>query len=164
MWVAIDFPRFKAEFLPSPDYVAWRRDNRVFQQIAASSNGVTPMVLSGPEPAEVTTKRVSSSFLATLQVAPALGRSFTRQEELPNGPKAVILSDRFWRAHFGARPGILGHAITLDGKPYTVVGVLPPSFVFPFEGKIDALTPMSLSPTASHHDRGFYFTAAIGAP
>src|SRR5579875_2208009 len=103
VWVAIHFPDIKAEFLPSPDYVVWRRDNRVFSQLAATqANGPQPMVLNYPEPAEVHVARVSFNFLSALGIAPAIGRAFMPQEELPNGPKSVLLTNSFWRKHFGA--------------------------------------------------------------
>jgi predicted permease len=149
MWVGIRFSNIKTESLDSPDYLMWRRDNTVFEGLAAyATNG--GMVLRSPEPAEVIFASVSFNFLRTLGVVPALGREFLPQEELPNGPKAVILTDRCWRTHFHSDPGVLSRVITMDGQPYTVVGVLPASFVFPTDAKIDVLTTASLSP-ATHH-------------
>jgi len=162
-WVSIEFPSFKAEFLPSPDYVAWRRDNRVFQQLGATqAHSGNSMILSGVDPVEVHGWGVSANFLETLSIAPALGRGFTAQEELPNGPRAIILANAFWRSHFKARLSIVGESVVLDGQTYTVAGVLPASFVFPFDGKLDLLTTLPVSPTASHHDRAMMAWAAIG--
>ncbi|HTS48209.1 MAG TPA: ABC transporter permease [Bryobacteraceae bacterium] len=154
LWVAIDFPTTKAEFVPSPDYVAWRRDNRVFEQLAAAQAhfGGT-MILTDEQPTEVRAWGVSFNFLSTFGVNPALGRTFRPEEELPNGVKAVMLSGAFWREHFHADPQIVGRAILLDGQSYTVAGVLPSGFVFPVDVKIDMLTTLPVSPTASHHDR-----------
>lgn len=90
------------------------------------------MALTGVgEPQVVHAQRVSANFLDTLGVAPALGRSFLPAEDRTGGPDVVMLSTRLWRRRFGANPAILGHAITLAGKPYTVVGILPPRFDFP---------------------------------
>ncbi len=163
VWVSVRFPNAaKTEYLPSPDFVAWRRDNRVFDQLAATGPGSYPMIFSGTQPTEIVAKRVSANFLDTLRVTPILGRSFTLHEELPNGPKAIILTDHLWRTQFAARREILGKSITLDGQPYTVIGILSPSFVFPLEGKLDALTPLSISPAATHHDRAMFVWSAIG--
>ncbi len=162
-WVAIRFPDIKAAFVPSPDYVAWRRENRVFEQLGATqAGGNTLMVMNSPEPAEVHAARVSFNFLATFAVTPALGRDFTPQEELPNGPKAVLLTDRFWRQHFHSIRKVTGQVITLDGQPYTIAGVLPSSFVFPMDVKVDLLTTLPVSPVASHHDRSMATWAVFG--
>lgn len=93
VWLGVAFPSVHGEFLPSPDYVAWRRDNRVFQQLAATQAGIGgTMILGGSNPTEVHVVRVSANFLDALAVTPALGRNFTAQEELPNGPRAVLLT------------------------------------------------------------------------
>lgn len=154
LWVAIDFPSIKNQFLPSPDYVVWRRDNRVFEQLGASP--AIPgfrMILSGQEPVEAQAWRGSFNFLATFGASPALGRAFRPEEELPNGPKAVILTDSFWRNHFHSDGRIVGRAITLDGQNYTVVGVLPRTFAFPADVKVDILITLPVDPGVTHHDR-----------
>ena len=90
------------------------------------------MALTGVgEPEIVHAQRVTSNFLSILGVAPALGRSFLPAENRIGGPNVVMLSTRLWRRRFGANPAILGHAITLAGTPYTIIGVLPPRFDFP---------------------------------
>src|ERR1035441_7707790 len=130
VWVGIRYPGIDFEFLPSPDYVAWRRDNRVFQNLAATQVTLSSsMLLGGSDPAEVHAGRVSANFLDTFAVTPALGRTFRAEEELPNGPKAVVLTDQFWRDRFHGRRDVLGSVITLDGLPYAVIGVLPRSFI-----------------------------------
>jgi len=164
-WVGMRFPSLAIpwEFVLSPDYVVWRRDNRSFQQLAATqANGSNIMLRGGTEPIEVHVGRVSSNFLATFATAPALGRDFLPQEELPGGPKAVLLTDRFWRDEYHTRRDAVGSAITLDGQPYTVAGVLPPSFVFPMDVKLDLLTTLPVSPAAAHHDRSMSTWAVFG--
>ena len=163
MWVSIQFPSMKTEFLPSPDYVAWRRDNHVFEKLAATQAFAgESMLLGGPKPTEVQVVRVSSNFLATLGLHPALGRDFAPGEELPNGPKAVLISNSLWRTRFTANREVTGHTIVLDGKPYTVAGVLPVSFVFPMDVKVDVMATLPVSPTASHHDRSMSMWAVYG--
>ena len=152
VWVAIRFPSVGSEFVLSPDYVAWRRDNHLFQELAATQatfDGV--MLLGGPDPTEVRAGRVSANFLDAFAITPALGRTFRPEEELPNGPKAVWLTNQFWRDHFHSRRDVIGSVITLDARPYTIAGVLPQSFVYPVDVKIDLLTTLPVSPTASHN-------------
>jgi hypothetical protein len=86
LWVSVHFPG--REFLLSPDYVAWRRDNHVFDQLAATqaSDGDN-MILNGSDPAEVNARRVSFNFLSALGVSPLLGRSFTPKKSFPTAPK-----------------------------------------------------------------------------
>jgi predicted permease len=161
VWVAIRYD--KMEFVPSPDYVEWRRDNRVFQALGATQASLgNIMVLGGPDPAEVHAAKVSANFLDVFATAPALGRTLRAEEELPNGPKAVLLTNRFWRDHFHGRRDVAGSVITLDSQPYTVIGVLPQSFIYPADVKIDLITTLPVSPTASHRDRTMYTWAVFG--
>ena len=161
-WVGIRFPG-GGEFLPSPDYVAWRRDNQAFQQLAATqASGGGVMVLGGENPGEIRAVRVSANFLDTFAITPAAGRGFRPEEELPNGPNTALLSDQLWRDHFHAQPGILGSTIPLDGQPYTVIGILPPSFAFPMDVRVDVLTTLTVSPSASHRDPSMSTWDAFG--
>jgi putative ABC transport system permease protein len=163
VWVAIRDPSIGLEFLPSPDYVAWRRDDHVFQDLAATQASFSStMLLGGPDPVEVHAGRVSANFIDTFAVTPALGRTFRPDEELPNGPKAVLLTNQFWRDRFQGRRDVLGAVITLDGQPYAVIGVLPRAFIYPVDVKIDLLTTLPVSPTASHRDRSMSTWAAFG--
>jgi putative ABC transport system permease protein len=163
VWVGIRFPGFGFEFVPSPDYVAWRRDSRVFQDLAATQASLSStMVLGGSDPAEIQAGRVSANFLDTFAVTPAVGRPFRAEEELPNGPKAVLLTNRFWRDRFHGRRDVLGSVIKLDGQPYTIIGMLPQSFVYPADVKVDLLTTLPVSPTASHRDRSMSTWAVFG--
>ena len=153
-WVTIHFPGMGSNIVPSPEYVAWRRDNKTFQQLAATQvNFSNVMILSGPDPAEVHGAHVSANFFDTFGVTPAIGRTFQAEEELPNHPKAAILMNQFWRDHFHSRRDVIGSTIVLDGQPFTIAGVMAPSFVCPADVKVDVLVTMNLSPTASHRDR-----------
>jgi len=163
LWIAVRFPSMKTEFLASPDYVAWRRGNHVFEELAATqAGGGQAVLLNGPEAAQVHAVRVSSNFLATLGIRPTLGRDFQPDEELPDGPKAVLLSDGLCRQWFHARMGMAGQTIVLDGQPYTVAGVLPSSFIFPMDVRVDVITTLPISPTASHRDREMSTWAVYG--
>jgi len=163
VWLGIRFSSMGIDFLPSPDYVAWRRDNRTFQGLAATqAHFGTTMVLGTSDPAQVSAGRVSANFLDVFAVTPAFGRSFRPEEELPNGPKAVLLMYPFWRDHFHSRRDIVGSAIALDGQPYSVAGILPQSFVYPVDVKVDLLTTLPVSPTAGHRDRSMFTWAVFG--
>ena len=154
MWVGVRFSRMQMEFLASPDYVAWRRDNRVFESLAATqARGGETMLLNGPNAQEVHAVKVSSNFLSTFGIKPALGRDFAASEELPDGPKAVMLSNQMWRHHFQGQASVVGQTVRLNGDSYVVAGVLPESFVYPMDVPLDVMTTLPISPVASHHDR-----------
>jgi predicted permease len=93
--------------------------------------GVGDNLLSGKgEPERLSGVPVSDNFFDVLGVPFALGRTFTAEECTWNGPKAVILAHGFWQRRFNSDPSIVGTALTINNEPYTVVGVLSPSFDF----------------------------------
>ncbi len=83
---------------------------------------------SGSLPEKVTQGLVSPRFVQTFGVAPAIGRDFTSAEQHFGGPRATILSDRYWRRRFNADPSAIGRAVYFGKSGYTIVGVMPPSF------------------------------------
>lgn len=99
--------------------------------------------------------RVSSKYFDVLGIPPQMGRSFTREEDRPNGPAVVVLSNQLWRTTFHSDPHIIGRTILLKGAPYTVVGVLAYGAESPWqspvgrrtEGQIDLWTPLQPSTT-----------------
>jgi putative ABC transport system permease protein len=110
-----------------PNFEAWRSRARSFDRIAAMVP--LPATIAGGSSAEhVMGAEVSPGYFEMLGVAPALGRTFAAREERDGGADVVVLSDGFWRSHFGADPRVVGRALRLDGRPHTVVGVMPPSF------------------------------------
>ncbi|HEY6972106.1 MAG TPA: ABC transporter permease [Candidatus Angelobacter sp.] len=102
------------------------RDHAPSVQAAAyklTSNGVN--LQAGASIRYVHEQRVSAEYFDVLAIHPILGSVFTHEEDLPDGPKAVLLSYELWNSVFNADPEILGKTILLKGEPYTVVGVLP---------------------------------------
>lgn len=101
----------------------------VYSDVAAYASG--GLNLDDPErPLRVRAGVVTASFFATLGVQPVRGRAFTEEEGRPSGPRAVILSHGLWRTHFGGAE-VLGRNVTVHGRPYTIVGVMPAGFMFP---------------------------------
>ena len=106
------------------------RDAHPFQAVGAFQNDSFNLTGAG-EPSVHDGFRASAEFFPALGISPALGRTFTTEEDQPGQEYEVILSDRLWRERFGADRGILGRAVRLNGHAYTVVGVMPAGFVFP---------------------------------
>ncbi|MEZ4416437.1 MAG: ABC transporter permease [Gemmatimonadota bacterium] len=79
----------------------------------------------------ITAAAVSPEYLEALRVTPQIGRTFTAAESRPGAERVVLMGDEFWRTHFGADPGALDRALTLDGQAYRIVGVLPRGFDMP---------------------------------
>jgi predicted permease len=123
-----------------PDFFDLRQRAQSFSAMAAISP-IWNDILTGAGPTErLETLYVSASFFPMLGAQPEIGRTFTAAEDngLKGAPVAV-LSHAFWERRFGARHDILGHAITLGGAPYTVIGVLPAGFRYlgePLAGRV----------------------------
>jgi len=96
------------------------------QEDIALTGTAEPEVLSGVH--------VSASYLQILGVAPVLGRGFLPQEDSPSGASVVMISSELWRRRFGGDARIAGKTAVLGAVPYTIIGVLPPHFRFPFSG------------------------------
>ena len=129
------------EMGPAPasylNYLDYRAGNSSFDAVAATA--LTNLVVTGKGEAErVAVEWHSDNLLPMLGVAPALGRNFLPEESVPHGKRAVILSHGFWTRRFAADPAIVGSALTLDGKDWTIVGVMPAGFHFMFTGDIVA--------------------------
>jgi predicted permease len=111
-------------------YHDWRRSARSFSALGAFTE--QPFVIGGDDvPERVSGALVSADLLPMLGAAPALGRGFIAEEDRAGGAAVVLLSDALWRRRFDAEPGILGRSIRVNGRPHTVVGVMPPRFAFP---------------------------------
>ncbi len=115
-----------------PKFLFWREQSRSFEALACYSGfgGAGGNLAGGSEAEYVRGMRVSEDLFRALGVYPALGRAFTREEDTPGGARVVILSDGLWRRNFGGDASLIGRAVTLNGQPATVVGVMPPQFRF----------------------------------
>jgi putative ABC transport system permease protein len=123
-------PTFPGGSVSYPNFLDWRAAQHSFTDIALfrreSYNVSTPK--GGIAPERIGSGRVMFNFLHVLGVAPQLGRDFTEADDVPNGPKVALISDKLWRTRFGAAREVLGQQLLIDSVPYEIVGVLP-SFV-----------------------------------
>jgi putative ABC transport system permease protein len=113
-----------------PNFFDWRTRARSFAHVSAYHETAFTMVVGGRSshtPGAV----VSADLFATLGAQPALGRGFRADEERA-GADVVVLSDGLWRTEFGGSSGFVGSVLSLNGRPFTVIGVMPPGFRFPF--------------------------------
>ena len=135
------------------NYVDWRDQSRSFDAVGALRS-VTMTMTGGAEPERVPAKMITAATLPILGVSPAIGRNFSPEEDRPGSAGVALLSDALWRRRFGAAQDITGRAMTLDNKPYTIVGVLPPRFQL--LAAADVLLPMGPSAATLPDDRGWH--------
>src|SRR5215470_2838920 len=140
-------------------FTSWKQENHVFQDIAASFDNEMTLTGSG-EPRLVIGYDITPNYFRILDVAPKMGRSFTDLEGQSNAQVAV-LSDKFWTTVLHGDPEVVGKTITLDAKPYSVIGVMPPKFNQPPQTEV--WIPMSLTPLASSdYDSAHRFIRVLG--
>ena len=107
-----------------PNFLDVRARTRTFEEIAAWR--IEMFTLAGqPQAERLIGGRVSASYFSILRVPPLVGRTFAAREDQPGGPAVVLLGERLWRRRFAADTRVVGQPVTLDGKPYTVIGVMP---------------------------------------
>lgn len=125
-------------------YLDWKQQLQTFDDLAAYEwNEIN---LSGDrEPQKAEAFAVSSNFFRLLEISPALGRSFSPDEEVPGKNQAIILSRGLWEQRYGGDPAILNKTVKVNGASYTVVGVMGPGFNFPYPA--EAWTPLALTAT-----------------
>jgi len=118
------------------DYPAWKDHNRTLSQIAGYRMFQANFT-GGGEAERITGAYATRSLFSLLGVHPMMGRTFLPEEDRPGGPPVAILSHAFWKRRFGGDPSVIGKALTLDASTYTVIGVLPATFLIPDRGESD---------------------------
>jgi putative ABC transport system permease protein len=148
------------------EYLDYRDRTRVFSAMGGYEDAVFDLT-GGREPVRVQAQRVTHTLFATLGVSPALGRAIDPSEDQAGGPRVAVLSYDFWQQRFGGSASVVGSRVRLDEQPYTVVGVMPRGFAFPFTsskvGQPPALwVPMAFTPKEIE-DRASEFPVRIVA-
>ncbi len=132
-------PNFKGvplEMSPSvPDYYEWQRLSRSFSAMTMLKQARVNIVRDASANA-VQAAFVTDSFFRTLDVWPALGRALEAKDDQPGHEHVVVISNAFWRSQFDADPLVAGKQIQMGRERYTVVGVMPKDFGYPFDGDI----------------------------
>jgi putative ABC transport system permease protein len=115
----------------APTFKFWREQNHVFEEVAGWGGRNDYFNLTGAEgPERVTANQVSEGFFRVLGLKPILGRTFSAAEGRAGGNRVAVISHALWQTRYGGNPGILGKTIILDGKEYSIIGVLPAGFRF----------------------------------
>ncbi|HME99034.1 MAG TPA: ABC transporter permease [Terriglobia bacterium] len=149
--VGITAPIDPNEFVLGADYLDWRAAEIPFESMGTHVPGGFDCDLTDQNPVRVSCASVEASLFPTLGVQPILGRNFRAEEDRPNQPRVVLLSYGLWYSRFAGDTSVPGRAISLDGAPATVVGVLPANFEMPGMGKSDIFVPQALNWSAMAH-------------
>jgi predicted permease len=144
------------------DFLDWKARSRSFDTLAAFEiNRFTNsrFTLTGDgEPEQVIGYRVTASFFDTLGVRPIVGRTFAAGDDEPGRPRGVVLSERLWRRRYGSNPDVLQRSVVLNGRPHTIIGVMPASFEF-WQRDPEAWAILPLDPPTR---RGPFFLRGVG--
>ncbi len=140
-----------------PKYMVWREQTRVFDATALYDIGVGRMNLTGGDrPEQISGLHVSADYFRLFGARVIRGRTFTAEEDIPNGPHVAVISDALWQNRYGSDPAIIGKNIKIGGIPYEVIGVLDRSFRW--DPPMDVWLPIQADPASAN--QGNYLMAA----
>jgi len=141
---AAQFPGADRFSVSPANYLDWRSQNRVFDQMSIYAAGRAILTGPGQEPGAVPEGIVSVDFFTVLGVKPLSGRLFGPGEDEAGRDDVVLVGESLWQTRFGGDPGLVGRTILVDAHPRTVIGIVPNSMVFPARSVI--WTPLVLTP------------------
>src|SRR5436190_540092 len=149
------------------NYADWKKQNGVFTEVAAyeqfssTGSGAQDVFLTGRgEPQGLKSLGVSGNMFRALGAAPLLGRTFADEEEIEGKHRVAVLSYGLWQSAFAAAPSIVGQSVTLNGRAFDVVGVMPRDFFFP--GKdVQMWVPFGYSPNTYVQSRRPHWLGVI---
>lgn len=141
------------------EYLEWRDESEGFEQVAAYSSDSYDLT-GNTEPERINCAEVTASFFPTLGIQPIQGRTFTEEEDSPGRNQVAVVSEGFWKRRFGNDPEIIGQAITLNDKPYTIIGIMPDSLRYPEPYEI--WLPMALDTVQERGDESWTLLQVIG--
>jgi predicted permease len=148
-----------------PDFLDWQRETRVATSMGGSFflDGLSGVDLTGQgNPERVSSALVTDGFFQTLGTPALLGRYLQSDQHVPGRNQFVVLSHGMWTRRFGGDPAVLGQSLSLNGKPFEVIGVMPPGFTYPSDRSVDAWIPLSFfGPDAIGRSRGSHFLSVI---
>ena len=127
------------------DYVDYRQQSDAFTDLAAYAINVTGLGTKGHAD-RIIASYVTSNYFSTLGVQPAVGRFFAAGEgDQPNSSPVVILGHHYWEQRFGGNPDVVGSAVNIDGRPVTIIGIVPKEFRGTFSiAEMDAYVPIGM--------------------
>jgi putative ABC transport system permease protein len=157
-WTAFD-----KTWVATGEVVDYRRRAKTLAEVAAWSDGQVNLTGDG-DPERVAAGGVTANLFSTLGVSPLLGRTFSAAEDVPNGPRLVVLGHALWSRRYAADPNIVGRTIQINGQAYEVTGVMPDDFVLPTDYQnpepSQLWLPQQMDPASMDHGSHGLFAAA----
>jgi putative ABC transport system permease protein len=153
-------PQFSSFAVASGNFLDWIRQNTTFERLVAIHPGSLNLTSAG-NPVRLRSMNVTDGFFAMLGVQPQLGRGFTSEEHQPGRNTAAVLSHGLWQQQFGANPAILNQTIQLDGRSYTVVGIMSSTFQF-WDRDTELWIPIAFTPQQAQQRLGHSLSRVIG--
>jgi putative ABC transport system permease protein len=140
-------------------YLAWKDHSGTFDDLAAFTDNNFNLTGNG-EPERIACAQVTSTLFTTLGIQPLRGRFFLPEEDKPGVANVAVVSEAFWQRHYGRDESILQNTLTLDNKPYAIVGVMPNNFRFP--GEFEVWLPLALDPVKEFQGDWFQLVDVVG--
>ncbi|HYU97346.1 MAG TPA: ABC transporter permease, partial [Pyrinomonadaceae bacterium] len=141
------------------DFLDYRQQNHTFEEFAASMQ-LRLNYTGGGEPERLEASGVTGNYFQALGAKPAFGRTFLLENEKPGNDQVAVLSYSLWQKRFAGDPAIINKTITLDGKSFAVLGVMPPDFSMPRVS--DVWVPMNFDIHPGMKQRKAHFLRPIG--
>jgi predicted permease len=152
------FPQGSSSACSPAKFQHYREQTSVTQDVAAYRSGVVNLT-GGTFPEQLQSSQVSADYFRLFDAPVIRGRTFTAEEDLPNGPRVAVISEGLWRRHFGSDPNIIGKNISLSGDSYAIIGIVGSKFdIREFAPQSEVWLPFQLDPNTI--DQGHYFQAA----
>jgi predicted permease len=122
------FPQGDGSSISPTKFMAWRKSQAFTAVAAYDFSGASVNLGVGERPDPLKVLHVSAGFFDVFGIRPTLGRTFTQEEDLPNGPKVAVLTYGLWKTRFNGDTGLIGKTVLLNSEPYVVLGVLPENY------------------------------------
>ena len=139
VWLCERGPDWSGGSISYPNFTDWRNQQSVFEKFGVCSGNNFTLTGAG-EPVRLEGALMSADVFAALRTQPEIGRVFREDEDKPGAPPVAVISHALWQNRFGGDAGIVNRTIGLNGKPYSVLGVMPAGFEFP--NKVDLWVPV----------------------
>jgi putative ABC transport system permease protein len=161
MQILLTSPQGNGPGASIPKFQEWQRQTSIFKDVAAYDFAGPGFNITGDRPELIHGIHVSEGYFRVFGAPVMLGRTFTQQEDSPNGGHVVVLSYGLWQRRFGGNPKVVGQALSLGGEPYTIIGVLGRDFAS--DPEADIWIPFQFEPNSINQGH-FFLGAAMLKP
>jgi predicted permease len=160
MFITSQFPTlgFDRFWISPPEYFEFKQHTRAFAHVGAYNTGAMNLS-AGDQPERVNAAFITANMFDVLGVKPALGRAFTPEQDLPNADPVVVISHELWQRTFQGDPSVIGRRVEIQGRPRTIVGVMPPGFDL-HDSRSQLWIPSGLNPAGTN--RGSHQLYLVG--